>query len=356
MRWLIPAGLGLLVGLAIGASAGYAESAPGGGLFPKAFGQMVAGVAAIGGAGILGLILLVPERTRRAGGGLLVGAVGVALGWPLGMQVPGPRWQPPREVTGEVIFELRSPTTGHLAGLATCTTEANGSRISMVDAPAIGSVGIDTLGLRLQLGDSSVAELLVNEHNGYEGTLAVDEATADWHAGAATFVSQQAGIYRLAGAPPDAAVTGSITWRCGPATPGASVPTVAPEVVRLQGWFELHGLVEMPDPCPGDGPCAPYGLAAGICSADADLGTESIETKVPWLDGHEARLSLVPGRESATLSLQPDDGSPPETVSAPAQLERVELGGGETGLFQLRADFVLGAGVLSLFVEWDCIG
>ncbi len=123
---------------------------------------------------------------------------------------------------------------------------------------------------------------------------------------------------------------------------------VAPRslIGNLQGWFVLHGLVEMPHPCRG-GSCLSYGYAFGACSRKQ---AGSIDGIVPWVGGHRARLLLVPGSQAAILTVEVDDGSPPQTATAPATLG--EQPSGQT----LAADFELPAGRLSLWVEWLCGG
>jgi hypothetical protein len=146
-----------------------------------------------------------------------------------------------------------------------------------------------------------------------------------------------------------AVVRGSITWDCtaGPAPTNDPRADPTDETEPLQGWFTLHGIVNVDREAPGA--TFPFpGQASGLCSRQFELRTGAIETVVPWVHGLRARLVLIPERTRATLTIDLANGSVPETATAEAVV--VERGTMRT----LTAEFNLRAGRLRLEVWWDC--
>lgn len=365
LPWLVilAIGAGIVIGAAAGARHAWLASEPGGMWSNNLFYDLIIGAVVV----VLGLIGLVGwARGSRAGRNVLVGLLAFGVGWVAG-DAFGPRWQGPRDVAGTVTVQLRAPMEADLTDVATCTTEANGDRIVGVTASGIGMVGVDDLsvqvqGLQADAEDSGLITLLVNGLYGYEGPLAAVQWTVDNAVGSASFTVTSDGA-RIGGPTGSATVTGTLAWTCGgPAAPspepdaptGGSAPSATPLVLQdaIQGYFDLHGLVEWVT-CPGTGPCQPYGHASGACSAALDLRTDGIQTVVPWTDDRQARLHLVPGRETSTLTVTLDDGSPPESVDAATALTEMMVGPW-IGYRAVEGEFELAAGTLRVYVEWQC--
>lgn len=361
LPWLLIGGLVVAagVGVAVGMEHAWLASEPSGmwpaNLFYDLFTGAVVGVLAIVG-------LIASARGSRRGRNLLAGILAFGVGW-VGGDVFGPRWQGPRDVTGTFTLNLLVPAVATLTGRATCTTEANGDRIVALSAERIGSVGIDAVGLRVEGGLEGFLMLRVNGLHGYEGPLTEVESSADTLTGSAAFVATSDGA-RFGGPTGSSTASGTLAWRCDPpdseesptpeSTAGGSAPRATPLVLQdaIQGYFDLHGLVEWVT-CPPTGGCHPYGHATGACSTALDLRTDGIETVVPWTDDRQARLHVVPGREASTLTITLDDGSAPESVEAATTLTEVQVGPWISPR-RVEGNFELAAGTLHLFVEWDC--
>ena len=357
-RWILPGAIGLGIGAVLGAQYAFLKGGPETGLVPASFAPAFLGVVVLGGAGLLGLLLLLPSRTRAAGHLFLAMALAGAIGWPVGMML-GPHYEAAQHLEGSLEVTFSAPVAARLASRATCTTAANSDDVVFVDAPVLGWVGIDRIGARVSPRTSAArVELLVNEGSGYAGSVTATNVGASFASGAGSFEGIPGGRYRLGGDAGAAAVSGTVAWTCS-RTPSPS-PDLTPEGEMmegdLQGWFTLGGVVDMPHPCASDGPCLPYGRAMATCRRDVDLRTSSIETVVPWLGASRARLILETGRQTATLTVHVDDGSPPERVTGSATV--IELHDGSivnrVGDRRLRADFGLAAGQLHLEVEWSC--
>jgi hypothetical protein len=357
--WLVAGLIGLLVGILLGTRFAWLDSGPSGEL-PPTLGTIVLAIVLVAGLGSLALILGIRRGTRRVGQAALLAAAMIVAGWPLGVGI-GPHYQLARQAVGRVDVTLAAPVAGSLSAEAVCTTADNSDRIQQVEAASLGRLGIDAFGLRLLVMDSSVdvtsaaVTLFVNSRALiWSRPLDLAERGPGLRSGRGTFTESVPDPFRIevaAEGGPSRVVTmsGSVTWSCQPPAAGPAPTLVAPLslVGNLQGWFVLHGLVEMPHPCEGPGGCLPYGSAFGACS---DGQAESIDGIVPWVGGHRARLHLVPGPQAATLTVEVDDGSPPQTATAPPTLG--EQPSGQT----LAADFELPAGRLSLWVEWVCGG
>ncbi len=354
----------LLVGFGVyvGALHTWLESQGSGGLWPaNVFLDLI--TAAL--AGLFALVGIIATATGRpAGPRLLVAVLAFGIGWGGGATF-GPRWQSPRDVLGSVDVQLLVPVRADLSAPAICTTEANGDRITSVSAQGLGAVGVDELGLRFDIAFGASFQLRVNGLFGYEGSLADLETGLDTLTGRASFEGE-ADRARIGGPAGSPTVSGTLEWSCSAPTsgdggsqpdesqPGGPQPEPTPLVIpdAIQGYFDLHGLVEWVT-CPDTGPCQPYGHASGPCSSALDLRTDSIETVVPWTKERQARLVVVPGTQTATLTVTLDDGSPAETVTAPVVLT-VKGGGGHMATRAIEGAFNLADGTLNLYVEWDC--
>ncbi len=276
----------------------------------------------------------------------------VVLAWPVGNAI-GPVWQPPRASVGEVTVVLVEPVPARLTAAATCVTEPDGPRIATVTADDLGSIGVDSLAFLIGMGwgdaPNSVG-LAVNGRWSYGVRTTTFDAGADGTTGRVSFSDSEVGFLRIGG-PGSGAASGTATWVCRaetPATPVPGEPSESPGVV--QGAFFFGGVIEMPE---ADDPQT-WARATGICSRRFDLRTDALETVVDWVDGRRVRLRLVPGRETATLSVDFGDGSPPEMVTAKAVL--TERMGGVDVVFdrRLQADFDLRVGRLEVTVDWFC--
>jgi hypothetical protein len=62
----------------------------------------------------------------------------------------------------------------------------------------------------------------------------------------------------------------------------------------------------------------------------------------------------VPGRDSATITVEFADGSTPETVTAPATFEEHRTRTGVVSGRSLTATFGLSVGQVRVSVEWTC--
>ncbi len=352
--WLVAGLIGLLVGVGLGAQFAWLDSGPSGEL-PPTLGTIVLAIVLVAELCSFALILGIPRRTRPVGQALFLAAAMFVAGWPLGANV-GPHYQFARPTVGRVNVILAAPVDGSLSAEAVCGTADNSDRIQSVETASLGRIGIDTFGLRLFIMQSSASiTLFVNDHAPiWSKPVDLTDSGPEYENGRGTFTDLVANPFSIdvaaeGGTSEVVTMSGSVTWSCQPPPPGPAQTAVAPEslVGNLQGWFVLHGLVEMPHPCEGPGGCLPYGFAFGACSKGQ---AEAMDGIVPWVGGRRARLHLVPGPRAATLTVEVDDGSPPQTATAPPTFG--EQPSGQT----LAADFDLPAGRLSLWVEWFCGG
>jgi hypothetical protein len=240
--------------------------------------------------------------------------------------------------------ELREPVEARLSGGSECRTEPDGERSVELTAADLGSVGVDRVGVRITLLAPDFADgtihLLVNERSGHDGPITATELGQGNAMGEASFAALNPGAFDFAESTGRRA-SGTVTWACDTAPVPTSPPWEGPQA--LQGYFELGGLVDVPEV-----------HATGMCSRAHDLGTDAIEAVVPWVDGVPVRLRLAPGRESATLTVL-SNGAGSVTVTAAAVLveRRVETTG-DVSSRRLDAEFMLPSGRLALTVEWDC--
>ena len=352
---VIPLCLGLAAGVALGAVDAFEASGPSSGIFGPDMSGRLAIIAIVGGGGLLGLLLRPRRSTRNVGLALLLIAAGAMVGFVVGAAF-GPRWQYPRDLPGRVELHLTAPVDATLEAAAMCTTEDNGDTIVLLSADPLGEVGIDQLGVRLSLSVyQQEVTILVNQLYGYEGAVAVTDRGPDSTSGSASFADIRAGVSQIGGTNEGASASGSIVWSCGSAspnatqstgatqTPGASGSALPVRTDALQGFFTLHGIVEIEE-----------ARAQGTCSTAYDLRTNAIETVAPWTGGGRARLLLAPGPETSTLTVQPEDGSSPITVTAPSVLTELQAAAGSITDRRLTATFKFASGSLDLFVEWVC--
>jgi hypothetical protein len=377
-RWrqIATIAFGLVVGYVLGSQHAWLESSDQGGFIPAEFLTTVLSAGILGSAALLGLLFLMGDKARAGGRSLLLFAAFGAAGWAVGYAL-GARWQDPVAHLGEAVLELAEPPGTRLTSAVTCWTQQNGDVIVRLRADSIGEVGIDRLGLELDIVTGTMnapasgrVDLLVNRRRGYTGNASLSDLTANQASGRATFSELPAGVQRIGGwvssvdgstgaAIPGVpsgldSLAGSVLWTCSP-EPAPVAPPVEVPPEPVQGWFALTGLVELREPGAG-ATGVPYGYASGTCSMDSPLRVDALETVVPWRDGARARLRLVPEQTSATLTVTVDDGRPAQTVRSAARLVETPSGAstGSIGSRTISATFPLAEGDLSLSVEWDC--
>jgi hypothetical protein len=365
---LLGSAAGFLAGALLGARYHFLDSSgASGGLFPVTFFITLAAIVLAGGGTLLGLVLLIPSGTRAAGRAILALAVAAGAGFPVGAAL-GPSWQFPIHTPGTLHLELAAPVDASLDGTVDCVTAANSTVVASLLAPRFGRVGVDEVGLTIGLaaGQKGTIQITVNGTFAYEGTV---DTTGPGATGSADLTGvPETGGNRLGGPSGQATLDGAVSWSCisaepdassGPAATGPTAHTPGPTpdtggTGDLQGWFVLTGVVAI-DPLGSDPPIPLPGRALGSCRADLDLRTDRFDTVVDWVGGTRAHLILLPSRDSATLTVELDDGSAPRTVTAPATIE--ELMAGTSGIVAFRrihASFELREGRLGVMVEWSC--
>jgi hypothetical protein len=140
----VTSAFGLTIGYVLGSQYAWLESGEQHGLFPPEFLMTLLTVAIIGGAGLIGLLLLIGDATRGAGKYLLVTAAVSVVGWPIGNAL-GARWQYPVPHLGEAVLELDELAGARLVGAVTCWTQPNSDVIASIDGGPMGDIGIDRL-------------------------------------------------------------------------------------------------------------------------------------------------------------------------------------------------------------------
>jgi len=75
---------------------------------------------------------------------------------------------------------------------------------------------------------------------------------------------------------------------------------------------------------------------------------------VPWVAGGRARLHLVPGDPTASLTVEVEGQPARDPVEGPASVRSDLSGGHATGTRVLTGRFELPEGSLGLEVEWFC--
>lgn len=331
-------------------------------LFTQVSATAVMSVGAVLLAGLLGLILSAFESSSRLGKWILLATGFFVVGFPVGVAV-GPKPVVALVSVGHVRVELAEPVGQVLEATATCSSFSNDTRILSITANPLGRVGVDLLRLKVSLSRATGVEATVDNtptieigvdsswgYQGFDASRTV-EVSADRRTGRATFSDLHATSDRLGGPSGLETISGSIAWDCEPPTPRPTPGTPgAPneEADFLSGWFWLDGIVTVDRDAPGVTGHRPGRAFSGECSPASPFRTRVIETVVPWLGGQRARLSLVPERTHATLTIDLGDGSTPETVTAPATVVEGSPDNILTAVFHTRA------GRLELRVEWSC--
>ena len=214
----VSTGLGLALGVGIGAWYRYLESEPPTGFIPKIASAIVVAAAVMLVLAVVGAVLATWPATRQlsraAFATLGVMVIALPAGYVIGA-VAGPRWQGPRSMTGVVRFVLTDPA-GEYSGSATCETEANADTVVSVVAPAIGLVDGGSLGANLFWGgEQGVVELGLDGGSDLTGHLRDEQADATRTSGSASFDNL---VVDALDPDPDVSWTtasGSVSWSCG---------------------------------------------------------------------------------------------------------------------------------------------
>jgi hypothetical protein len=356
--WFVPAGVGVALGLYLGAQLGSFDD--NGGFFSASFGFLMTLIVVAGVGGIVGLVLAVVRSTRQFGLALLVVVVTAALALPIGSSIGAAtlRPSPAREQQGTLEVAFSQPGLASTTVAATCGTIKGGGTIAGVRTVEPFRVGIDRVTLALNLaGTTPAIEIVANRFSAYSGTLSVAETDVESRTGHGTFAVDREMVVAGRsdptrdglGTPVVAAVIGSVSWQCTDVAEPTPDPRLPIEPGR--GRVVLRGLVVIPA-CPTDALCPVLGDAEVGCPAATEPRLAASEVVVPWSDGRRARLRFEPGQNDATLTVEVSDGAPALTLRAPTTVFDVPAPNGYG--FGLTATFVLPEGELGADVTWTC--
>ena len=334
------AGLGgVVIGTVLGDSLRFVIGAPSdGSLFPAGVVQAFGTAAFVGILFVVGLVLLVSSSTRRGGRLALLLAIGVSVGLVVGLAF-GRTYQPSRRLVGEVTVTFTAPVQASLRSTATCDTIANGDGVVAIRAARVGTIGVDDVGIRVGIAPGPTVDILMNTVSAYVGTASDVAISADARTGSLVLANVTSDRPDARNALSGGPVTGSVTWRCGDEAASSVPRTTAP----MQGFIALSGVFTTAEL-----------RATGECDATQDLRVAAIETVAPWTGGARARISLVPGRQTATITVDPADGTTPETLTSPANLVERRGASGLVMSRSLTATFGLSVGLVSVQAEWEC--
>jgi hypothetical protein len=364
LPWLVPATVGLVVGILLGARYVSLADKGLGFLSPAAEFALIV-MLALGGAGILGFFLAIFRSTRPVGVTLLVALVTTVIGLPIGTTI-GPHWQPALEQQGTLEVAFTQPVMAPVTVPAICRTIKNGGTIAEVGTAEPLRVGVDRVTLSVRVGDpgsadvyarGSAIDITSNRWAFYRGPVPSPELGVESRTGHGSFTAKWDNLLGSVevpgtiglGTPVAPAVVGSVSWQC--TTVASPTPNPAsPLDLGNGGRIALHGIVELAA-CSSDVVCPALGRTEVACSAATETRFAVSDTVVPWTAGRRARLRFEPGQEDATLTVELSDGATPWVATTPTSIGEVWAVGEGYGF---TATFALPEGQLTADVTWTC--